>query len=153
MQPDQATDYIAGILVRNQTRFSTRDDGRGYRVVYGSTAVFINVSPWGEDDTVVSLAATAVEQLGETKRQEVLERINKLNCDCYIGKFCLYGTAVRVEHDLLASHLQPPEFMGLLMAVASHAEQIGSELRAELGGKSWAQAEQEANRQADALDT
>jgi hypothetical protein len=153
MQPDQATDYIAGILTRNQTPFSTRSDGRAYRVAHGATAIYIDMAAWGEEDTVITVAATVVEQLDTARRQETLERINELNCHCLIGKFCLYGNAVRVAHDMLASHLQPSEFIGLLTTVASHAEQTGAELRAELGGKSWAEAEQEARQQADGLDT
>ncbi len=153
MQPDQAADLVAGILTRNDVSFGSRDDGRAHRVLYGSTAIYLECNQWGDDDTVVSLAATVLEQIPEDARTQALERINKLNCESYFGKFCLYGDLIKLEHDLLASRMQADELMHALGIIANRADENDDELKKDLGGKTWGDVEEEARSEAEALDT
>ena len=153
MQPDQAADLVAGILTRNDVPFGSRDDGRAHRVLYGSTAVYIACNQWGDDDTVVSLAAAVLEQIPESARAQALERVNKLNCEGYFGKFCLYGDVIKLEHELLASHMQAAELMNALDIVVNRADENDDELKKEFGGKTWEDVEKESNSEEEALDT
>ena len=153
MQPDQAGDLVAGILTRNDVSFGSRDDGRAHRVLCGSTAIYIECNQWGDDDTVVSLAAVVLEQIPETAQAHALERVNKLNCEGYFGKYCFYGDLIKLEHDLLASRMQADELMNALGIVANRADETDNELKNELGGKTWEETEEEARSEEEALDT
>lgn len=133
--------------------FGSRDDGRAHRVLYGSTAIYIECNQWGDDDTVVSLAATVLEQIPETAQSEALQRVNKLNCEGYFGKYCLYGDLIKLEHELLASRMQADELMHALGTVANRADENDDELKKDLGGKTWEELEAEARSEEDALDT
>jgi type III secretion system-like peptide-binding chaperone len=42
-------DQIAGIFTRNDIPFSQAKDGSEYRVLYGSTAVFVSARSFGND--------------------------------------------------------------------------------------------------------
>jgi hypothetical protein len=153
MQPDQAADFVGGILARNNVPFATREDGRGHRVQSGSTAVFIEFSPWGEGDSVVHIVAVVLEELDLDVSAKTLERINKLNCEGFFGKFCLYDSVIKVEYDMLASRMQADELMSALSLIATTADENDDKLRDELGGKTWEQVEQAARQEAEALDT
>jgi hypothetical protein len=153
MQPDQAADYVAGILTRNEVPFATREDGRGHRVLYGTTAVFITVAPFGDEDAIVSLSAPALEQLDPDSAPKILSRINQLNCENYFGKWCLYDDVIRVEHELLASRLQPEEMMNALRMLAEQADSNDDALQQELGGKTWQQVDTETHSEQEALET
>jgi len=153
MQPEQAADYVAGIFTRNEVPFATSPDGRSHRVLMGSTAIFVEVSRWGDDDSIVNLSATVLEELDEAIVPKALERLNQLNCENYFGKYCLYGTTIKAEHDLLASRLQADELVNALDAVAVQADRYDDELQKELGGKTWAQVDADARADEEALDT
>jgi T3SS (YopN, CesT) and YbjN peptide-binding chaperone 1 len=153
MQPDQAADFVGGILARNNVPFGTSDDGRAHRVQTGSTAVFIEVSPWGEEDSLVHIMAVLLEELDWDVSAKALEQINKLNCERFFGKFCLYDSVIRVEYDMLASHMQADELMAALSLIATTADENDDKLQKELGGKTWEQVQQAAEQEEEALDT
>ncbi len=153
MQPDQAADYVAGIMRRNEIDFGTSEDGRSHQITYGSTAVHVNLAPAGDDDTIISLSAVVLEQLDEERRSEILERLNELNCGNYFGKFCLYDSTIRVEHELLASRMQGEEFMSALGIVAEHSDRLDDALQKKLGGRTWQQVDEDARSEQEALDT
>jgi len=153
MQPDQAADFVGGVFTRNEVPFGTSDNGRQHRVLIGSSAIFVSVSPWGDDDSLVNLVAVVLEQLDEATAPKILARANQLNCENYFGKYCLYGAALKVEHDLLASRLHADELMNALNAIGRQSDEHDEELQKELGGKTWAQVDQEENEEHEALDT
>jgi hypothetical protein len=153
MQPDQAADYVAGILTRNRIEFATRDDGKAHMFTSGSTAVFINLSGWGNDDSVINIQAVAVEQIPESAGQAVLDKINELNCEGYFAKWCRYGSELKVEHDLIASRLQADELMNALSAVVGQADAKDDELASLFGAKTWQQVQNEQSEDSEALET
>jgi hypothetical protein len=155
MQPDQAADLVAGILTRNQIPFSTREDGRQHRVLFGSTAIYINFVSWGDEEAVVNLAGVVLERLdtSEETRTKAVSHLNELNGKVYFGKFCLYDDVIRVEHDLAASHLQGDELMNALNVVASLSDNWDDQLQEELGGSTWEDVEQESSDEEEALET
>lgn len=79
--------------------------------------------------------------------------MNKLNCEGYFGKYCLYGDLIKLEHELLASRMQADELMHALGTVANRADESDDELKKDLGGKTWEEVEAEARSEEDALDT
>jgi hypothetical protein len=153
MQPDQAADYVAGILARNKVEFATRDDGRAHMVVSGSTAAIVNLAPWGAEDCVVNLQAVVVQEIPDSATPLALQRINELNCAGYFAKWCLYGSVIKVEHDLIASRLQADELMNALSIVVGQSDAKDEELAGEFGGKTWQQVQQARDQDAQALET
>jgi hypothetical protein len=115
--------------------------------------VFIEFAPWGKEDSVVNIVAVVLEQLEGDVSPKALERINKLNCDGFFGKFCLYDTVIRVEYDMLASRMQADELMTALSVIATTADDNDEELQKELGGKTWEEVQQAVEQDKEALDT
>jgi hypothetical protein len=152
MDKMQAADYVAGILARNQVPFQTRNDNLQFRILSGSTAVFVDFADWRQD-TVISLSAPVLQELpseGEAYWKS-LQTLNELNCKVYFGKLCRYGEVLRLEHDLLASRLQGEELMNALDTIAGLADEWDDRLRTELGGKTWEEAAQA--QQAEVVET
>lgn len=137
---DMATsiEQVAGILVREGLPFETRDDGRGYRLIFDSAAVFIGFSPW-RDGTVITLSSPILQDIDPESpgAAAALNRVNRLNNNSFFTKFVFDDGALIVEYDLLADRLQAGELMNALSVVATSAEVLDDELVDELGGKAF----------------
>ncbi|MBO0767864.1 MAG: YbjN domain-containing protein [Solirubrobacterales bacterium] len=146
MQPDQAADYVAGILARHEVQFASREDGKGHLIVMGSSATEIHFAHWAEEDCVVNVSAIVLQQVPANQGMRLLKRLNKFNCEGFFSKFYLDEdlNQVRLEYDLLASRLQPDELMNALSVVALEADRVDDLLAQDFGGKTFGQAVQEA---------
>lgn len=136
MDLEASIEQVAGILVREGLAFETRDDGRGYRLMFDSAAVFIGFSPW-RDGTVITLSSPILQDIdpGSPGAAAALNRINRLNNNSFFTKFVFDDGALIVEYDILADRLQSGELMNALSVVATSAEVLDDELVDEIGGK------------------
>lgn len=155
MQRDQTADFVAGILTRHEVPFETSEDGTVHQVRSGSTAIQIRFADWG-NDTVVTLMATVLEGLTGSDSDDPsyvrsLSLINDLNSGTYFGKFYRTPTAIALDHDLMADKMQAEELMNALDVVATLADHWDDKLKESLGGKSWAEVEEDAGA-AEALE-
>jgi hypothetical protein len=136
-------DQIAGILTRQKIPFEETEDGSKYRVLAGSTAVFISAISY-RDGTAVHLDAPVVVDF-DMKEQiaRAILAANELNIKSYFGKFTVYGEDARgtisVEMDVLGDDLQASELTNALMIVAGLADETDDRLEAEIGGKTYAE--------------
>jgi T3SS (YopN, CesT) and YbjN peptide-binding chaperone 1 len=125
-------DQVAGILANSSAPFGTRDDGKGYRVLHGSTAVFIDFSSY-HDDVAVNMNAPILVRMkvDGKKKAAVLDTVNKLNCGAEFGRFCFYEDvgSIVIEYDLLGSTMDGAEFMNGLAMCAVQADSLDDELR------------------------
>ena len=137
-------DQIAGIFTRNDVPFSRAQDGSDYRVLYGSTAVFVSARPF-RDGTVVHFDAPVVVDFDlEQNAAMAFSAVNNLNRDVYFAKFVVHegeggrGT-ISAETDLLGDDLQSSELITGLGVVADLADNNDDRLQADLGGKTYAE--------------
>lgn len=138
MDIEASIEQVAGILVREGLAFETADDGRGYRLIFDSAAVFIGFSPW-KDGTVITLSSPILQGIDEESpgAAAALNMINGLNSNSFFTKFTFVDGALIVEYDLLADRLQAGELMNALSVVATSAEVLDDELVDRLGGKPY----------------
>jgi len=152
MGAEEKMDQIAGIFSRNEVPFSRAQDGSDYRVLYGSTAVFVSVRPF-QDGTVIHFDAPVVIEFDLTGNAGIaFSAVNSLNRDVYFAKFVVHegeggrGT-ISVEMDLLGDALQSSELMNGLAVVAELADSNDDRLQADVGGKTYAEMLTESENQ------
>lgn len=136
MDLEQSVEQVAGILVREGLGFETRDDGKGYRLVFDSSAVFIGFTPW-RDGTVITLTSPILQDIDPDGPggAAALNLLNDLNKNSFFTKFTFDEGTFIVEYDLLADRLQADELMNALSVVATSAEVLDDELVDRLGGR------------------
>lgn len=153
MELEASIEQVAGILVREGLSFETRDDGRGYRLMFDSAAVFIGFSPW-RDGTVITLSSPILQDIDPASpgAAAALNRINRLNNNSFFTKFVFDDGALIVEYDILADRLQAGELMNALSVVATSAEVLDDELVDEIGGKPFRTVLEEREGAGDEAD-
>jgi hypothetical protein len=136
-------DQIAGILTRNEIPFQVDSDGAEYRVLFGSSAVFISVRAWAEGTVVHMRAPVIIGFELEPHMGTAYFAVNDLNYELYFAKFCVLAGedrgSISVEHDLLGDDLQASELMNALELLAQLADDNDDRLQADIGGRTYAQ--------------
>ena len=143
MGVQEKMDQIAGIFTRNEVPFAQAQDGSNYRVLYGSTAVFVAARTF-KDGTVIHFDAPVVVDFDLAQNEGTASSaVNRLNREVYFAKFVVHegeggrGT-ISVETDLLGDDLQSSELMNGLGLVAELADSNDDRLQADIGGKTYA---------------
>jgi len=113
-------------------------ESNGYSIAMGSTKVFVDVSPFGDESTVIRLWAPVLIEV--TPSNELYEYV-ALNADAYVfGHLhaCLTesGTVnILMSHNLLGDFIDRDEIGRALYAVVGTADGIDNELQKRFGGK------------------
>ncbi len=139
MSREAIIDQVAGILVRNEINYLTRDDGQGYLARFGPAGLYINFLD-SEGRTVVVLSSPVVQdlELDDAARSRLLERLNDLNEKSLYVRAYIQGSSVQLECDLLGDELEGAELMSALGAIVRHAEDLDDELVPDYGGLTFA---------------
>ncbi len=133
---EASIEQVAGILLREDLKFQTAPDGDGYRLLFGSTAVFVAFTPW-RDGVAITVTAPILQEIDEESPGAalLLNRLNELNLNHRFLKFVYEeGTLVAV-YDLLGDRLQAIELLNAVYIVAAAADHLDDELIDEVGGK------------------
>jgi Putative bacterial sensory transduction regulator len=154
MTREAIVDQVAGILVRHDIKYATRDDGEEYLARFGSAGVYIGFADVG-GGTVVIVRAPIVQdlELDDAARQRLLERLNELNAGGYYARLYLHEKLVQAECDLLGEELHGAELMNALSAIARLADDLDDQLVAEFGGKTFEAKWEETAPSEEAVDT
>src|SRR4051812_9354110 len=106
-------DQIGGIFARHEVPFQTGSQGDEYRVLVGSTAIFITVLESG-GSTAIHMRSPVVMGI-DSDNDDTMGRayviVNDLNRSNYFAKFCLYDDVIDAELDLFGDDLQASELM------------------------------------------
>lgn len=144
MGVEEKMDQIAGIFTRNEVPFSSAQDGSDYRVLYGSTAVFVSARPY-RDGTVIHCDAPVVIDFDlDQNAGTAFFAVNDLNREVYFAKFVVHTTdggrgTISAEVDLLGDDLQASELLNALSVAAELADTHDDRLQADIGGKTYAE--------------
>ncbi|MEA2170643.1 MAG: hypothetical protein QOF76_3943 [Solirubrobacteraceae bacterium] len=137
MDIDACIEQVAGILVRDDFQFSTAEDGRSYRLLFGTAAVFIHVYAWGESSVVIKVHSPVVQDIDPVSPggAVALNLLNELNHQHVFVKFRLHEQSLIAEYDLLGDTLQAGELRNALLTVAAAADGLDDDLAEQVGGK------------------
>lgn len=150
MSVEALGDQIAGIFARYEVPYSVRPDGSEYAVLRGSSAVFVTVHD-SLGVPVVSLSSPVLQDIDMTGENYAkgLMIVNRLNHQQYFAKFYLQDDGLlKLEHDLLGTHLQGEELMASLDQISGMADHLDDHLQRELGGKPFEAKLEEAQHRA-----
>ena len=136
MDIDASIEQVAGILVREDLKFQMAADGGGYRLLFGSTAVFVNFMPWREGVSI-TVSAPILQDIDPAApgAAVALNRLNELNMNHRFIKFVFDDGALMAIYDLLGDRLQAAELLNAVYVVAAAADHLDDALIDEIGGK------------------
>lgn len=135
MDIEASIEQVAGILIREDLKFQSAPDGDGYRLLFGSTAVFIAFTPW-RDGVAITVSAPILQEIDQASPGAalLLNRLNELNMDHRFLKFVYDDGALVAVYDLLGDRLQAAELLNAVYLVAAAADHLDDELVDEIGG-------------------
>lgn len=139
MDIEASIEQVAGILVREGFDFDTSRDGRAYRLLFGSAAVFIRFGPWAKESVVITVSSPILQDVepDSAGAARALNLLNQLNRTHYFLCFVFADGALTADYDLLADNLQAPELRNAILTVAGAADHLDDELIGEIGGKKY----------------
>jgi len=112
------------------------DKGDGYyRFRYESTALIVVPLQWGEQHTMVRIAAGVLLEIDPSPL--LWETIARTNKDYLIGKLCYWpeDRSLLYEYFMLGDYLDEEELLTALTMVAYTADHLDDELQKILGGR------------------
>jgi hypothetical protein len=139
MDVEASIEQVAGILVREDFNFGTAQDGRSYRLLFGSAAVFIHFESWHTDSVVITVSSPILQDIepespGAARAYTLL---NELNRSRYFIRFTFDDGTLAADYDLLGDTLQAAELVNAIYAVAAAADHLDDALIEEIGGKKY----------------
>ena len=135
MDIEASIEQVAGILIREDLKFQSAPEGDGYRLLFGSTAVFIAFTPW-RDGVAITVSAPILQEIDQASPGAalLLNRLNELNMDHRFLKFVYDDGALVAVYDLLGDRLQAAELLNAVYLVAAAADHLDDQLVEEIGG-------------------
>jgi len=161
MDEKMAFDLAVGMCENGGVKYQINNSGDEIRTLFGSAAVYLNVS--GSDELLsYQLRATFVEDidLNDATELAVLRWVNSKNCEKWYGRYCLVednedgqrkGMLI-VENEILAANVQQAEFLNALHALWNHADNADDEAAGLFGGKTAEQIISGQSASSDAED-
>ena len=140
MDIQTSREQVAGILHREDFKFSMASDGSNYRLLFGSAAVFLDFYSWADGDSVLIKVSSPVvleidpESAGAAEAYNIL---NDLNHHHMLVKFRIADNTLIAEYDMLGDALQAIELRNAILTVASAADELDDDLADRLGGKRY----------------
>lgn len=104
-----------------------------FYVKYGSTIIEISVEPWEEDNAAVEVLAFCVQGVKPTA--ELMRELLALNAEIKIGAFSLVDEDVFFSHTFVGRHLQGPQLLASLNAVATTSDLYDEQIVSQFGGE------------------
>lgn len=160
MSKSAVIDQVAGILTRADVPFQMSADGDEYRVLRGSTAVFIRVADWGEGTVVHFWAPVAGGiDLKDADNFGGLHIVaNDLNREQYFLKWVVSSDdendgSISIEYDLLGDELDAHELLNALGEVSGAADHFDDEIIDQFGGKRFEDYVREAEDEGPVVET
>jgi hypothetical protein len=150
---ETSIEQVAEILTREGLKFQAAQDGRSYRLMFGSAAVFIDFQSWQDDSVVITLHSPMLQDIDPESvgAAQALNILNDLNRKFFFVKFIYGEGTLFAEYDLLGETLQPGELVNALFEVAGAADNLDEQLAELLGGKvygakleEWARGDDES---------
>ena len=139
MDVEASIEQVTGILVREGLRYSTTEDGRTYRLLFGSAAVFIDFDTWQDDGVVITVHSPVLQDIHPESAgaAQALNLLNELNRSFFFVKFTFRDGILIARYDLLGDTLQAVELVNALYEIAGAADRLDDELAETLGGKPY----------------
>ncbi len=139
MDVDASIEQVTGILVREGLRYQMSADGRTYRLLFGSAAVFIDFDDWQDDSVVITVHSPVLQDIDPESAgaAQALNLLNELNRSFFFVKFTFRDGILVARYDLLGTTLQAVELVNALYEIAGAADRLDDELAGLLGGKAY----------------
>ena len=139
MDVEASIEQVTGILVREGLRYSMTEDGRTYRLLFGSAAVFIDFDTWQDDGVVITVHSPVLQDIHPESAgaAQALNMLNALNRSFFFVKFTYRDGILIARYDLLGETLQAGELVNALYEIAGAADRLDDELAEVLGGKPY----------------
>ena len=139
MDVDASIEQVTGILVREGLRYQTTEDGRTYRLLFGSAAVFIDFDTWQDSSVVITVHSPVLQDIDSESAgaAQALNLLNELNRGFFFVKFTFRDGILVARYDLLGDTLQAGELVNALYEIAGAADRLDDELSEMLGGKPY----------------
>ena len=136
---DASIEQVTGILVREGLRYQVSADGRTYRLLFGSAAVFIDFDDWQDDSVVITVHSPVLQDIHPESAgaAQALNLLNELNRSFFFVKFTFRDGILIARYDLLGDTLQAGELVNALYEIAGAADRLDDELADLLGGKPY----------------
>src|SRR5690349_12972503 len=136
---DASIEQVTGILVREGLRYSMSADGRTHRLLFGSSAVFIDFNDWQDDSVVITVHSPVLQDIDPSSAgaAHALNLLNDLNRSPFFVKFTFRDGILIARYDLLGETLQSGELVNALYEIAGAADRLDDELADALGGKPY----------------
>lgn len=146
----QIAEQIHGILARNEVGFDLNSAGNSFRVMYESTAAFVDVIEFA-GRPIVAVRAVVLENVDASGDREltVHKRLNQENANGFFGSVWLSddGKSIVLDYHLAADDLQASELMNALSLVVTRADYLDDILIKDIGtGERWADVELRAQQ-------
>lgn len=150
MDMDASIEQVAGILVRDELQFQMAPEGDGYRLLFGSAAVFIAFLPW-RDGVSITVSAPILSDIDPSApgAAVALNRLNELNLSHRFLKFVFDDGTLVAIYDLLGDRLQAEELLNAVYVVAAAADHLDDELIVEMGGKRFEEVLEELGEEVE----
>lgn len=139
MDVEASIEQVTGIIVREGLRYHMSADGRTFRLLFGSAAVFIDFAPWQDDGVLITVHSPVLQDIDPESAGEAqaLNLLNDLNRSFFFVKFTYRDGALIARYDLLGDTLQAGELVNALYEIAGAADRLDDELGDMLGGKPY----------------
>ena len=133
MARSQTLAVVNSYLSEWEYSYARSEDGKSFRVLCGSTAVYISAYDFG-DGTVVNLEAPVLIGI---KKEAPIGLLAMLNREVAFGKFCFDGDngVITVESELLGDFMDQEELYKAILAVGLIADEWDDRLQADFGGE------------------
>ncbi len=135
MDIQASIEQVAGILLREELRFQTHEDGDSYRLLFGQEAVFIHFDRWG-DRVRIYLTAPALQDIDPESAggAAASAALGGLHRSHRFVKWLFEDGTLLAVHDLLGDDLQRSELLNAVYALASAAHNAADRFGEETGG-------------------
>lgn len=138
MDVQTSIEQVAGILFREDLAFQTHPEGDGYRLLFGSAAVFVSFHEW-QDGVAITVSSPIVQDIDESGpgAAVMLNTLNELNRSHRFLKFVYDDGTLLAVCDLLGDALQAKELLNAVFIVAAAADELDDTLVEQVGGKRY----------------
>lgn len=111
-----------------------RQDAPVYGVRFGSAFVQVSISPWGENEAIITTRSYVV--YGANLREDLLKYLLRKNDEMRFGAFALDGDGdIVFSHTIVGSTCQKEELKASVYAVMKVADQYDDEIVGRWGGE------------------
>lgn len=121
-------DFLNKVEIDNDGDFTAR---------HGSARIFINVSDWGDDETLVRILVPLLREVSPTN--ELFRHVAYHSHDFHFGRLGLVDRGDTCEilftHTLLGDFIDPEELKSAVGGMLMTAEDLDNELQQKFGGQ------------------